>query len=316
MVEISPEKGELMSQLSSLVSGANPQDVLKEIKYICSLITPPREDDIFDRIFWDVVKIFNGQYPGFRASNTKYHDLEHTHLVVLAVTRLMHGCFLKGHAFSSDNLILGFAAALFHDVGLIQSESEQNGSGAVFTLGHEERSIAAMAGYLAQINFSPQTIEDCAALIQCTILSVQPKDIPFRNKEIEMLGKIVGSADLLGQMADRCYLEKLLLLYKEFEEAKLPGFDSELDLLQKTEAFYESVAQKRLKNDFSGVAACVRLHFKVRWNEDRDLYAESIENNINYLKGLTLRCRDNYTCYLKNLRRGGIVRTNYSDLID
>jgi len=131
-----------------------------------------------------------------------------------------------------------------------------------------------------------------------------------------MLGKIVGSADLLGQMADRCYLEKLLLLYKEFEEAKLPGFDSELDLLQKTETFYESVAQKRLKNDFSGIAASLRLHFKVRWNEDRDLYLEAIENNIDYLKGLTLRCRDNYTCYLKNLRRGGIVRTNYSDLID
>ena len=140
------------------------------------------------RSIWDVVKIFNGQYPGFRASNTKYHDLEHTNLVVLAVTRLMHGCFLKGHAFSSENLILGFAAALFHDVGLIQAESEQNGSGAVFTLGHEERSIAVMGRYLAQKNFSPQTIADCAALIQCTILSVQPKDIPFRNKEIEMLG--------------------------------------------------------------------------------------------------------------------------------
>lgn len=304
-----------MTQLSSLVSGANPQDVLKELKYIYSLITPSKLDDILDQIYWDVVKLFNGQYPGFRASNTKYHDLEHTNLVVLAATRLMHGCFLKGHAFSYENLILGFAAALFHDVGLIQAESEQNGSGAVFTLGHEERSIAVMARYLAQINFSPQTIADCAALIQCTILSMRPKDIHFRNKEIEMLGKIVGSADLLGQMADRCYLEKLLLLYKEFEEAKLPGFDSELDLLQKTEAFYESVAQKRLTNDFSGIAACMRLHFKDRWNDDRDLYSEAIENNINYLKGLILRCRDNYTCYLKNLRRGGIVHANYSDLI-
>jgi len=305
-----------MTQLSSLVSGANPQDVLKELKYIYSLISPSKQDDILDQIYWDVVKLFNGQYPGFRASNTKYHDLEHTNLVVLAATRLMHGCFLTGHAFSSENLILGFAAALFHDVGLIQSEFEQNGSGAVFTLGHEERSITVMARYLAQNNFSPQTIADCATLIQCTILSVQTKDIPFRNTEIEMLGKIVGSADLLGQMADRCYLEKLLLLYKEFEEAKLPGFDSELDLLKKTEAFYESVAQKRLTNDFSGIAASMRLHFKDRWNEDRDLYSEAIENNIDYLKSLIARCRDNYTCYLENLRRGGIVRANYSDLID
>jgi len=305
-----------MTQLSSLVSGANPQDVIKEIQYIYSLIAPSQPDSIFDSIYADIVKLFHGQYPGFRASNTKYHDLEHTNLVVLAVTRLMHGCFLQEHAFISENLFLGFAAALFHDVGLIQAASERDGSGAVFTLGHEERSIDFMRRYLTSKSFSAQTVEDCAALIRCTILDAQIKDIPFRNKEIEMLGKIVGSADLLGQMADRCYLEKLLLLYKEFEEAKLPGFDSELDLLQKTEAFYKSVAQKKLANDFSGIAASMRLHFKHRWNEDRDLYSEAIENNIDYLKGLILSCRDNYTCYLKNLRRGGIVRANYSHLID
>jgi len=205
-------------------------------------------------------------------------------------------------------------SALFHDVGLIQAESEQSGSGAVFTVGHEERSIAFMGRYLAEKRFSAQTITDCEALIRCTILGIPLKDIPFRNKEIEILGKIVGSADLLGQMADRCYLEKLLLLYKEFEEAKLPGFDSELDLLQKTEAFYESVARKRLKNDFSGIAACMRLHFKDRWNEDRDLYSEAIDNNLVYLKGLIARCRGDYGCYLENLRRGGIVRAHYSHL--
>ena len=303
-----------MTQLASLVSAASPQDVIKELKYIYSLMAPVGQDDIFDQIYADIVKIFQGEYSGFRASNTKYHDLEHTNLVVLAVTRLMHGCFLKGHAFISENLILGFTAALFHDIGLIQTESEQNGSGAVFTVGHEERSIALMVRYLTEKNFSPQTIADCEALIRCTILGVPLKDIPFRNKEIEILGKIVGSADLLGQMADRCYLEKLLLLFKEFEEAKLPGFDSELDLLKKTEAFYESIARQRLKNDFSGIAACMRLHFKARWKEDRDLYSKAIQNNLDYLKSLIVRCRDNYSCYLKYLRRGGVVRTHYPHL--
>ena len=301
-----------MTQLSTLVSSAVPQDVLTELKYIFSLITPTVQEELFDQVYWDIKKLFTGQYPGYRASNTKYHDLEHTHLVVLAVTRLMHGCFLSGHTFIAENLFLGFTAALFHDVGLIQAQSEQHGSGAVFTLGHEERSIAFMRCYMEEKRFPQQTIKDCAALIQCTILGTQLKDIPFRNGEIELLGKIVGSADLLGQMADRCYLEKLLLLYKEFEEAKMPGFDSELDLLQKTESFYESIAQQRLKYDFSGISACMRLHFKNRWNEDRDLYSEAIKNNLNYLKGLTAMCRDNYHCYLKNLRRGGIVRSHYS----
>lgn len=304
-----------MAQLSSLVSGANPQDVIKEIKYLCSLMVPSRPDPIFDSIYSDVVALFNGQYPGFRASNTKYHDLEHTNMVVLATVRLMHGCFLKGYTFIPENIFLGFAAALFHDVGLIQALTEKNGTGAVFTVGHEERSIAFMGSYLARKNFSPQMIEDCAALIRCTILGIKIKEISFRNKEIETLGKIIGSADLLGQMADRCYLEKLLLLYKEFEEARLPGFDSELDLLHKTESFYKTVAQKRLANDFSGIAAYMRLHFKHRWNEDRDLYAEAIKNNIDYLKIIIAICHDDYNCYLKILRRGGIVNAHYSDLI-
>ena len=30
---------------------------------------------------------------------------------------------------------------------------------------------------------------------------------------------MLGTADLIGQMADRYYLEKLLLLYEEFSEA-------------------------------------------------------------------------------------------------
>ena len=118
---------------------------------------------------------------------------------------------------------------------------------------------------------------------------------------------IVGSADLLAQMADRYYLEKLLLLYKEFEEARLGGFDSELDLLKKTVDFYENRAQKRFQEELGGVSIYMRAHFKDRWGMDRDLYDESIRKNIEYLKSLITLCEDSYTCYLENLRRGGIT---------
>lgn len=302
-----------MTQLTDLISGADSQEVIQEVKYIYTLISTDRDDGVFDEFYNDVVHLFNGTYPGYRASNTKYHDLEHTNLVVLAVVRLMHGCFLGGHACSPQSFILGFAAALFHDVGLIQSESEVGGSGAKFTVGHEERSIDFMRRYLIEKKFPAQTIEDCADLIRCTCLSLKPSDIHFRNKEIEKLGKIVGSADLLGQMADRYYLEKLLLLFKEFEEAKISVFDSELDLLQKTESFYESVAQRRLNYEFGGTSDYMRLHFKHRWKLDRDLYSESITNHINYLKGLIATCKNDYHCYLRNLKRGGIVQKNFSD---
>ena len=123
-----------------------------------------------------------------------------------------------------------------------------------------------------------------------------------------MIGKIVGSSDLLAQMADRNYLEKLFLLFKEFEEAGLPGFDSELDLLQKTETFYNSTARQRLNEEFNGISRVMRTHFKERWGIDKDLYAESILKNITYLKTTVAKCEEDFACYFENLRRGDFSR--------
>jgi hypothetical protein len=49
----------------------------------------------------------------------------------------------------------------------------------------------------------------------------------------------------------------------------------------------------------------MRYHFKVRWNLDRDLYMEAIENNIHYLKLILENHEKDYRDYLK---RGDIVR--------
>ncbi|MFC1579847.1 HD domain-containing protein [Thermodesulfobacteriota bacterium] len=270
---------------------------------------PERCDTAFcEEVCSDTRKLFQGQYPGYRASNTKYHSLEHTLSVALAATRLMHGAGLEGHAFDPRNISLTFAATLFHDVGLIQQEGDVEGSGAKYTVGHEERSIAFAKKYLSKKGFSEDEQDHCAKLIRCTKLDLLPGTIPFPSRELETLGMIVGTADLLAQMADRYYLEKLLLLYQEFEEARLAGFDSELDLLKKTVDFYEIRAQKRFQEELGGVSVYMRAHFKDRWGMDRDLYDESIRHNIEYLKSLIAVCEESYVCYLRNLKRGGIAQ--------
>jgi len=291
------------TKLYDLLDVGNPQEVYNEIKYIISLMTDDYDYDHFEILFADTVRLFNGEYPGYQASKTKYHDLEHTNSVILATARLMHGCFLEGEVLTSRTILLGLTASLFHDVGLIQTENDMNGTGAKYTIGHEERSIEFMKKYLSSKDFSSQDTEDCAHLIQATILSHPVEEIPFRSKEIETLGKIVGSADLLAQIADRNYLEKLLMLFKEFEEANIPGFSSELELLQKTEDFYTFVAKKRLHEEFGDISASMVSHFKQRWNINRDLYEESISSNIEYLKSVVDECKDEFECYLDKLRR-------------
>jgi len=294
-------------KLYDLIDLTNPQSILNELKYIVSLMVNDFDHAMLEQIYADIKMLFEGDFPGYRASNTKYHDLEHTSSVVLASGRLIHGAFAEGHSFSAKTILLGLVGAIFHDIGFIQSDADVNGSGAKYTIGHEERSIQFMKEYLSQKSFSEQDLDDCTHIIMCTTLSLEIKDIPFRSNDIAMLGKIVGSADLLAQMADREYLEKLFMLFKEFEEAGMPGYGSELELLQKTQDFYKYVALQRLSQGFENVSACMQSHFKNRWDHDRDLYQESIVGNINHLKTVIEICNDYYRCYLKYLRRGGLA---------
>jgi hypothetical protein len=97
-------------------------------------------------------------------------------------------------------------------------------------------------------------------------------------------------------------------LFKEFEEAGLPGFDSELSLLRRTEEFYRTVAKRRLTEELGGLSTFMLAHFKHRWKVDRDFYAESISKNIEYLHYLVNVCEESFECYLQNLRRGGIAK--------
>jgi hypothetical protein len=285
----------------------DPEAARKEVVHIGAHFLTGPDVVTFEKAVADARRLFHGHYPGYRSSNASYHDWEHTIAVSLATARLIHGCLLNGHSFLSRHVLLAMLAALFHDAGLIQEETDRNGTGAKHTVGHEERSIGFVEAYCAENGFSAQETDICSRFIRCTILSVSPRAIPFSSESLRTLGYVVGSADLLAQMADRLYLEKLLLLYKEFEEAGLPAYSSALDLLQKTSQFYETVAKKRLEEEFDGIGGNMRLHFR-RWHDvDKDCYAEAIEKNIAYLQKVQKMCRDSFNCFLDHLKRGGIA---------
>jgi hypothetical protein len=107
---------------------------------------------------------------------------------------------------------------------------------------------------------------------------------------------MLGSADLIGQMADRIYLEKCRdFLYEEFVLAGIAQrenadgsieihYASAADLLAKTPGFYENVAKKRLDRLFGGLHEIVATHFG-----GTNPYRERIERNIAYLKEVLAR---------------------------
>lgn len=289
-------------QISNLVDMEDPQAVLKEVRHIVFLMFPDFDMAPLDHVFVDVLKLFKGEYPAYQACDTTYHDLKHTTDTFLAMARIIHGA--QGiENITKWGVALGLISALFHDSGYILALDE-DGPGARFTQVHIRRSIAFMDTYFLEKGFSRKDFHFCRSILECTGLDVELDRLQFASSENEILGKMLGSADLLGQMADRTYLEKLPFLYDEFKIANITGIDSELSFFKNTPAFFQ-MTKDRFANELGGVNCHMRRHFRKRWGIDQDLYMIAIENSMEHLKALIERHPDDYR---KNLRRAGVIR--------
>ncbi|AMK10169.1 HD domain-containing protein [Pseudodesulfovibrio indicus] len=294
------------TQLYDCLDPLDSECVRRETEDVLREFFPDYDGTLFRKAFEDVEKLFNGRYPGFRASNTRYHNFEHTCSVVLAMVRLIYGGMVRGDTFTEHDCRKGLLSALFHDVGLIQDVDDTQGTGAKHTVGHEERSIQFMRCDL-EGQLSDEDIDDIADCIRCTILAMSPSKVAFRTEAMRKMGYFLGSADLLAQIADRYYLEKLLLLFEEFQEAKLPGYDNAFDLVLKTRNFYQDVARKRLDNEFRGADSNMLYYFSKRRGIDKDLYRVAIERNLSYLDKILAECGEDLDMLMAKLRRGNVL---------
>lgn len=291
-------------QFSRIVNVKDPQGLLDEVKAIVLMMFPEFDFETLNRVFKDIMRLFRGEYKGYRKCNTEYHDLNHTTNALLVMTRLTHGAFLIGEGLTGEDVNLGLICALMHDTGYIQTLDDNVGTGAKYTSIDTKRSIVFMDKYIADNRLSKADFKNYSDILKFTGLHTNVKEIEFETREIELLGKMLGTADLLGQMADRIYLEKLLFLFYEFKEGGVMGYDNELDLLKKTIDFY-TMTQKRFAIELGGVNEYMRYHFKARWNVDRDLYMEAVEKNISYLQYVL---KNHEKDYRDHLRRGSMVK--------
>jgi len=279
----------------------NPEDVMGEIKNIILLIYKKFNFDHFEQVFGDVIKLFDGRYPGYQRCNTYYHDLSHTMDCLLVTAKLIHGACLNGIFFEPRDVNLGLISALMHDTGYIQSVDDNTGTGAKYTACHIDRSIEFMEEYFHDKKFPAEYLPICRNFLRCTGLDVKIAEIKFQSKEHEILGQILGAADLIGQMANDNYLAKLPFLYDEFKEAGVPGYNNKFDLLKKTPGFWEMV-QKRLKNELGQVDRYLVDYLRVLWGINQDLYREAIDQNIERLQSFLAAPRPTF----QGIRRASI----------
>jgi hypothetical protein len=293
------------TQLANLVQMDSPRAVLDEV--MTTVARTDRDVDLnaLRNAFDQTVSLYHGKWVETKGCNTEYHNLQHVTDCFLAMARLLHGAEETGVRITDRQVHQGLVASLLHDVGYLQSSEDAIGTGAKFTVSHVRRSMDFVQQHFSAFGLTESEVLACMTMIHATDLRCDVGRIPFPNPGIEQLGKMLATADVMAQMADRTYLEKLLFLYYELDEANIDGYRDELDLLRSSKSFYDRM-KARFRDQLGGVDGFMIHHFRKRWHIDADLYRRSIDNQRRYLLALL---RKGAPDPRDRLRRGNIVET-------
>jgi len=268
-------------------------DAVCDIYHSCYLAT---DDSQIRQAFEDFDNLFEGHYSGFNACDTFYHDKQHTLDMTLAVARLIDGHERQSdrvHTFGAKLTTLTIITALFHDSGYIRKTHDQKHyNGAQYTPIHVSRSATFLSNYLHMAGM-PEFADIAANMVHYTGYEVAPDKIRLPDAKLHLLGYMLGTADLIAQMSDRCYLEKCKeRLFPEFELGGMTSsqgekgqsiilFESADDLLIKTPTFYNAEVKSRLNDLFQQVYKYAEAHFG-----DSNLYLIYLDKNIQHIESL------------------------------
>jgi len=287
--------------VSNTVDVTAPTAVANAVTHILQAHYPDFDLATLARLFHDFNRLYSGSYPGYRACDVGYHNTQHVLDVTLAMARL-----LDGHARSHPDgngpgpavldaklAMIGIAAALFHDSGYIRrTRDSRNKNGAAYTRIHVSRGIRFVTDYLPQVGLDDM-VGPCTRILHFTGYEVDPRALTVANEREHLLGKLLGTADLLAQMADLEYVQKCRdYLYEEFAAGGLAGssscatykgaiYRSPEDLLRQTPGFMRTAIAVRLDGHFDGVHRYAAEHF-----DGRHLYMDAILENGRSLEAI------------------------------
>jgi hypothetical protein len=280
--------------VTNSVQVSSPPAVLAAIAALFRPTWPELALEPLERAFAHFERLFAGEVSGFHGVDTIYHDRQHTLDITLALARLLVGYERQKDApqrLGATRATVGVLTGLFHDVGYLR-RADDHGSqnGAEFTRTHVSRGARFLEEYLPELGLGawvPITTE---------IIHFTGYEVPFARIEEKVsdprditVGHLLGTADMIAQIADRCYLEKCRdRLYAEFVlgGVALPFSDgnpqvkyaSGLDLLRQTPDFIAEVRATRLDRDFDGAYRYLEILYG-----GRNPYMEAIDRNVEFL---------------------------------
>lgn len=262
--------------VSNTVDVTDPGAVAGAVRAILKARYPLEDFSPVDLLVSDLASLYRGDMPGFSACDIGYHNLQHVLDVTLAMARLIDGYEASqppGQHLGPGLVLAGIAAALFHDSGYIRrTRDSRNRNGAAYTRIHVSRSERFLAEYLPQAGM-PELVGVCTRIVHFTGYEREPGKIRVASEMERRLGELLGTADLIAQMADVEYASKCRdHLFEEFREGGLAGehvsqypgatvFRSPEDLLASTPDFIRNAISFRLEGQFGFAYRYAAVHF-------------------------------------------------------
>lgn len=281
--------------VTDTVQVSSPAAVRDAVHELFQQTYPAGAFDVLWVAFHDFARLFQGGYGDYLGCDTVYHDRQHTLDMTLAMARLLAGYERSAAAterLGEERALIGLITALYHDSGYIRRRTESHVlNGAEFTGRHVSRSAAFLGSYLPRIGLGERAA-DAMKIVHFTGYEMNLDDIELDDPRDCLVGHLLGTADLMAQMADRCYLEKCRdRLYAEFVLAgvatrRIPGqdkqqYESGIDLLRQTPGFFRVSALERLERNFNRAYR----YFEPLFGGSNP-YMEAVQRNLTYLDGI------------------------------
>ena len=242
--------------------------------------------------FHDFERIYNGFDEDYHAIDTTYHDIQHSLDVTLALARLIIGydsAVPSKDRLGAERATFALVAALFHDSGYLRHRihDAHAANGAEFTRTHVTRSGLFLERYLPKIGLE-EFVPVVSRVVHFTGYEIPLERIELDDPTYVMIGRLIGTADLITQLADRCYLEKCRdRLYPEFVLGGL-AFDPQVGdvryrsgrhLLSQTLTFYQSSVHLRLERGFQSAYR----YFEPFFGGGSNPYVLFVRKNLTFL---------------------------------
>lgn len=190
-------------------------------------------------------------------SDALYHNVEHTVFVTLVGQEILQGKQIREGNVTPEDWLNAIVACLFHDIGFVRGICKQDETEAhLYATGIEDVKLALPPGatdaslmfchvdrgkLFAQEYFGMRSPIDLEAVQQGIELTRFPVPAEEDRADSGNYPALVRAADLIGQLSDPRYLQKISALFYEFEETgtnKTFGYRTPDDLQKNYPCFY------------------------------------------------------------------------------